>query len=163
MTDAGRSKTLVGLQIFGWGLIITSLLHMQKLVTDYDFYMDIYSNLGWVVYLRYAFSWLQRIAGLSIGIGLLKEKNWARLGGIILGTFTILTIYWKHPYEAFHKHTLILDQQFGAQLHHWAIPASLTFESVTVLAIIVHCILDVLFWGIFIYYVTRPRVRNRFQ
>jgi hypothetical protein len=162
MTDPER-KTLWGVQFFGWGLIITTLFHVHKMIFDYNFYMYYYSDLGRIAYLRYAFSAFQRIVGLSIGIGLLKEKEWARITGIVLGIFASLTVYWKHSYPAFLKHTRYLDQQFGYLLHQWAIPPGLTFESLTVPAMITHWILDILFWGVFIFYMTRPCVKERFR
>jgi len=158
-----KRETLWGLKIFGWGLIVTSLIHMHKMIFEYNFYINIYTYLGPLVYLRYAFSWFQRIAGILIGVGLLKEKKWAPISGIILGSFTILTIYWKHPYTAFHNHTQLLDKKFGHLLQSWNIPSNLTFESATVPSMIVHCLLDVSFWAVFIFYVTRPAIRERFR
>ncbi len=155
-------RKLWGIQIFGWGIILTSLVHIHMIAAERDVYFKYYAELGSLGYLRYAFSWFQRIAGLAIGIGLLKRLEPARIGGMVLGAFTILTIHWKHPYPAFLKHTRYLDAQFDVFLKIWNIPAG-TFESLTFPAMIGHCVLDILFWLVFIYYMTRPRVRANFR
>jgi hypothetical protein len=155
-------KPLLGIRLFGWGLIVTSLFHMGKLITDHGDYMRYYSYLAGFAYVRYAFSWFQRIVGISVGIGLLFEKKWSRTIGLCLGAFTVLTVYWKHPYPAFLEHTRYLDKVYGSLLRQWNVPSSLTFESVTVAGVIAHCVLDVLFWLAFYYYMTRPGVRSRF-
>jgi hypothetical protein len=135
---------------------------MHKLATEESLYAHYYSYLpAWLMVARYYFSWLQRIIGFLVGIGLLAQKEIARKIGIAIGCFTILTVYWKHPYPAFKLHTQYLDQQFGY------IPArfgtGLTFSSVTLPAVILHCLGDIIFWCIFIYFFTRPSVKGQFK
>jgi hypothetical protein len=111
--------------------------------------------------MRYYFSWLQRIVGFLVGIGLLAQKEAARKVGIAIGCFTILTIYWKHPYPAFKLHTQYLDKHFGYILAPFG--AGVTFSSVTLPAVIFHCLGDIIFWGIFIHLFTRPSVKSQFK
>jgi len=157
-----KAKTLTGVQIFAVGIIITSLFHIGKLICDHDIYFYYYADWGIWAHIRYAFSWFQRILGISIAIGLLLQLNWARIAGMVLGWFTIVTIYWKHPYEAFHQHTKFLDTRFGNLFEAFGFQ-NITFESLTIPSIIIHCLLDVSFWGIFIFYMTRPSVKIHFH
>jgi hypothetical protein len=135
---------------------------MHKLVADEPLYAHYYSYLPvWLMVARYYFSWLQRIIGLLVGIGLLAQKEIARKIGIAIGCFTILTVYWKHPYPAFKLHTQYLDKQFGYILTQLGIRE--TFSSVTLPAVIIHCIGDIIFWSAFIYFFTRSSVKNQFK
>jgi len=135
---------------------------MHKLVADEPLYAHYYSYLpAWLMVTRYYFSWLQRIIGLLVGIGLLAQKEIARKIGIAIGCFTILTVYWKHPYPAFRLHTQYLDKQFGYILAQLGIRE--TFSSVTLPAVIIHCIGDIIFWSVFIYFFTRSSVKNQFK
>jgi len=154
-----RSK---GVTIFGILLILSSIVHMHKLATEEPQYANYYSYLpAWLMVARYYFSWLQRIIGFLVGIGLLAQKEIARKIGIAVGCFTILTIYWKHPYPAVKLHTQYLDKQFGYILAQTG--TGVTFSSVTLLAVISLCICDIIFWGTFIYFLTRPAVKSQFK
>lgn len=148
-------KKLTGVTIFGSLIIFSSLLHMSKLVEDKVQYFEYYSYLpAWLAKSRYAFSWFQRIYGLTCGIGILFYKDIFRKGLIILGVFVISTVYWKHPYAAFLKHTQYLSHK---------IPGDLPFEAMTLISVIIHILLDVCFQGYLIYYLTRPNVRSHFK
>ena len=157
------SSKSVGVEIFGILIIFSSIIHMQKLVLDVASYVHWYSYMPpWMITLRYGFSWFQRIVGILVGVGILARKDIARKAGIGLGCFTIATVYWKHPYAAFKIHTQELDQVYGNLFSRLGLPA-IKFASVTLLADIVHCLLDILFWGIFIYLFTRPSVKEQFK
>ena len=154
-----------GVTIFGMLLILSSLMHIHKLVVDLEWYVDSYSYMPpWLIVLRYGFSWFQRALGILVGIGLLAQKDIARKLGILIGMFTILTIYWKHPYPAFKLHAQYLDQHFGYFFSRLGFPEiSFSSSSVVVLALIMHILGDVLFWCIFIYFFTRSSVKSQFK
>jgi len=136
---------------------------MQKLVDDVQIYVLYYSYLPpWLIEARYAFSWFQRIVGILIGTGLLAQKDIARKMGIVLGCFTTATIYWKHPYEAFKIHTAYLDKHYGILLSLLGLP-TIKFSSLAMVSSVAHCALDIIFWGIFIYFFTRPSVKSQFK
>ena len=154
-----RSK---GVTIFGILLILSSIMHMHKLVVDVKWYAEVYSYLSpHMLAARYYFSWLQRIIGILVGIGLLAQKEIARKIAIAIGCFTILTLYWKHPYPAFKLHTQYLDEHYGNFLSQFG--TGVTFSSATLLAVILHCVADIVFWSIFIYFFTRPSVKDQFK
>ena len=157
-----KNKRPKGVIIFGILIITSSLIHMHKLVLDYDWNREnmLTCMPEWLVVVRYCFSWFQRILGLTIAIGILRLKNIFRKLGIALGVFTICTLYWKHPYSAFLRHTNYLDQQFG---HLLTAAPGITFSSLTLISLIVYYILEIVFWGIFIYYFTHPKVKEQFR
>lgn len=149
-----------GVTIFAILILVSSCIHIQKLIDDVPIYVKYYSYLPpWLMLLRYSFSWFQRMVGILIGVGLLGQKDIARKAGIALGIFTSVTVPWKHPYEAFKLHTQFLDQHYGFMLSG----TSITFSSLTRVSDIIHCFLDVLFWAIYIYFFTRPSVKAQFK
>jgi len=137
-------------------------MHMHKLLTEGAQYANIYSYLpAWLITVRYSFSWLQRIIGIFTGFGILAKKEIARKIAIAIGCFTILTVYWKHPYPAVKLHTQYLEEQFGYILAQTG--TGVTFPSMALFAVIALCICDIIFWGISIYFLTRPAVKNQFK
>ena len=99
-----------GVTIFAFLLIVSSLIHIHKLIVDRDMYVYFYSYWPtWLIMLRYSFSWFQRILGLAAGIGILSLKEIGRRIALFIGCFTILTIYWKHPYAGFKNLTLYIN------------------------------------------------------
>lgn len=159
-----------GIYIFAILFTASSLMHMLTLASSKSWYLALYSYMDpAVVELRYLFSWLQRIAGLTAGIGLLYYKNFSRKLAIVIGWFTIATIYWKHPITAFKEHAQILDssqtslqlanilkQTGGAEAY---VPS---FSELAVLSSIVHSALDITFCALLIYYFTRPEIIDFF-
>ena len=152
-----------GVIIFALLLLVSTLIHIHKLVFDVKDYVFFYSYLPpWLTATRYAFSWCQRAVGLLVAVGLLAQKDIARKAGIGVGLFTIATIYWKHPAEGFRLHAQLLDERFGQLTARMGFP-EITFSSLAVPSAIVHCAGDILFWCIFIYFFTRPSVKAQFQ
>ena len=151
-----------GVVIFGVLLILSSLSHVSKLVAEKQVYYHYYSYLPpWLTTLRYSFSWFQRIAGILAGAGILARKEIARKLAFAIGWFTVLTVYWKHPYAAVKLHTQYLDQQMGYLL---AMPGThITFTSMTWLSVIALILCDIIFWAFFFYFFTRPSVKNQFR
>jgi len=159
-TEADPPK---GVIIFSVLLIVSSLMHISKMVFDRDMYFAYYRYWPlWLVWVRYAFSWLQRILGLTAAVGMLRLKNYGRQIAIVIGCFTILTIYWKHPYEAFYNMTVDLDHKLGFLFAQWGFP-QLRFSQFALPGMIVNCLLDVLFSGALVYYLTRPTVKAHFK
>jgi hypothetical protein len=148
--------------VFAWLLIISSIIHTYTLLFGLDWYRSNYNYWpDWLFYTRYCFSWLQRIVGICVGIGLLNGRELARRVAIWLGVFTIATLYWKHHYPAFVRHCQYLDSQFGDVFKNYEFDIS--FTSMALPAMIVHCLLDILFFGLLIYCLTRPSVKKYFQ
>ncbi|MFH1692597.1 MAG: hypothetical protein ABIC68_08580 [Candidatus Omnitrophota bacterium] len=154
---------LKGVGVISFLLIASSVIHMNTLIFSRDWYWHNFSYLSpSLLLVRYLFSWAQRILGLVVAIGILRLKNSFRWLAIAMGCFTVLTLYWKHPYQAFLIHAQYLDQQLGfifAQLGH----PEISFAKLTVPALIMHCVLDIIFWGSSIYYLTRPSVKKHFS
>ena len=153
----------LGVAIFGILLTLSTLSHMHKLVTEKQWYLDTYSYLpGGLAIIRYSFSWFQRILGLIAGVGILARKEFARKLAFLIGAFTVLTVYWKHPYDAVARHTHYLDTTQAGQLLS-ATGTGVTFSSVTPYAVIGLIACDVIFWTIFFIFFTRPSVRQQFR
>ena len=86
--------------IFGVLFIIGSTFDLGILRYDrYRFLLQDVSE-GWVN-LRYAISWMHRLAELATGIGILWRVEVARKSAILIGVLTLVTIPWRHPVAAF--------------------------------------------------------------
>jgi hypothetical protein len=160
--SGGRRST--GVTVFAFLLIVSSIMHIHKLIVNVSWYVDTYSYLPpWLIVLRYSFSWLQRALGILAAVGLLALNDTARKLAIAIGIFTILTIYWKHPYIAYKAHTEFLDSRFGLLFHQLGAPAGFKISSYAMAAVVLNCALDVMFCGILIYFLTRPVVKKQFK
>ena len=151
-----------GVTVFGALLILSSFVHIQKMIVEGPVYVHYYSYLSpeWIV-ARYAFSWFQRLVGILAGVGILARKEIGRKLALLIGIFTVLTVYWKHPYEAVKLHTEHLDQKYGYLLA-WT-RTGVTFSSVTSASVFFLILSDVVFWAVFIYFFTRPSVKRQFE
>ena len=156
--------------IFGIVLIVSSISHMLKLFEERKLLDEYFSNLPvWLRLLRYSFSWFQRILGILAGCGILARKEIARKLAFAIGAFTLLTVYWKHPYEAVKLHCEALDKQLGHHLsqiiNELATSAgiNLPFSSLALLSTAGLILSDFVFWGAFFYCFTRPHVRDQFK
>lgn len=160
-----RPAGVTALAVF---LVAASLLHMLTLV-DVAHYAYVFQSLPhWLLAIRYGVSWAMRILSLMSAVGMLRLRESARKVALSLCWFTIVTIYWKHPYEGFRRHTEYLDAVLAATLASAGSgrPAWLdafTFTSLTVPALVVACALDVVFAAGVICYLTRPGVREHFE
>lgn len=164
MSDDKTGKLPRGIIVLGLFIVFSSIVHMHKLVVDHAWYQDTYSYLPpWLRELRYVFSWAQRVAGFTAAAGLLWRKNVCRLLIIFIGWFTIFFVFWKHPYRAFLDHARYLDKQpvIRSLFDHLGAP-DFTVASVVWPALAVYYLLEIIFWGSVIYYLTRPGVKAYF-
>jgi hypothetical protein len=161
---SGRIPPL-GVVVLGLFIVLSSIVHIHKLIFDREVYLGIlYGYLPpWLRELRYAFSWFQRTVGLVAGFGLFWGKNICRRLTIFIGWFTMIFVFWKHPYKAFQNHACYLDQQPAIRSLFEAIGTpDFTLISVVLPALIVYYLLEIAFWGSVVYYLTRPHVKAYF-
>jgi hypothetical protein len=152
-----------GVTLFGLLLIFSSFIYMHKYIFDQWSYISVFNDWpAWLIVLRYSFSWLMRIAGTLAGVGILVQKDIARKLAIAIGWFSMLTIYWKHPYHAFKLHAQNLDRQLGHFFADAGLP-HVSFASLTLVSLVTLYICDIIFWSVLIYFFTRPSVKKQFQ
>ena len=159
-----KNKTLIGIRVVAIILIVTSLFQFFVILKAgflFDRYKYIFSyypeNTLW---LRYGFSWLQRIIGLAAGIGIFYQKELYRKIAIFFLTFMLATLYWKHPYQGFTNmaHYIgVCQNDMLVQFTH------ITCKTIILPAVIVNCLLDLIFAGSIIFYLTRPKVKIHFK
>ena len=156
MTPMAR---LHGVTFFGWMLILGSIYQILILYfAGYDHYSYLHQEyLPKVIFMRYTFSWVIKIAGFILGVGILKLNEPCRKLAIMNSLVIVLTVHLKHTYFAYSLHTKYLDHVFGD------IYPGVTFSSLTWPSLIIQRSIDVIFGLLFIYYFTRPRVRRQFQ
>lgn len=153
-----QKRRLTGVTIFGVLVLMSSMMHMEKLIEDTDVYFKTYAYLpAWLTTTRYCFSWFQRILGISAAILALMYKEIGRKLLLLIGIFTISTVYWKHPYVAVESFVYDMQGRYPVDVQVFSL------ESIALAATISLCFLDVLFQGILIFYFTRDGVIRAFN
>ncbi len=145
-----------GVTILGAGFSITSILNMIVLLDIKNYYFLFQSWPGEFIPLRFAISWITRLLGLASGVGLLCRQEWARKMVCGLAWFAILVVYWKHPYDAFLRHTEHLNEYFDFS----QLGVSLEFLAFT--SCILARIIEVCWASATLYYLSRKRVKDYF-
>lgn len=166
-----------GIYIFGLLLILGSLIKLFGFLR-YDYYVFMFQQLpAENVGDRYIVSIAYRLVGLITAGGLLLRKEWARQLFLTLCIFTLVTLYWKHPYRVFQN--ISIYQEYTAGIN--VLPAGTVTESsfpiypedlgayqlknpsIPRITQILHSLIDLVFCGGAVYYFTRPRVRGAFK
>lgn len=159
---AKRDKVPRLINLFAWGLIITSLGQMTGM--GWNRYIWLFQELPqFIIYLRYSVTWSLRILGLSVGIGLLCRKEIFRKLGMGLFWFVIFTVYLKHThYPGFERHIQSLVNQGMIDLSILK-TLGIHYSAFVWAVIVIACLGDVLFAAAFIFYFRKPRVREVFH
>jgi hypothetical protein len=156
----------LGVRIYGHLIMIISIVQVLGLLSfamKWDFYAFTYQFYpAWLLPIRYAFSWVQRIVGMAIGIGLLCYKEFFRRFALIFFSFALLTLPWKHPYQGIYNAARYCDIYFADYIQALDIPG-LTFVSQFHVALIFYWTVDFVFDISLLYYLTRPQVRGSFH
>ena len=154
-----KRKRSRGVTILGYLLIFSSLGAMITLVS-FNHYKYLFHHLPEEVMLvRYFISWTLRIVGRISGIGILRLSDICRKIAIAIFCITIMGVCVKNSYACFSNLIRLLDQLPIAG----ALGGPGIFSSVIRPAVITSRILDIIFSVCFIYFFTRPRVREQFK
>lgn len=155
---------LLGIRVFGLGLILTSLLQMRVLA-DAERYWYLFqdwpaASIPW----RYAASWAARLVGLVAGVGVLRRQEWARKAVVGLAVATFLTAHWKHPYAGFARHLedLAYRSPAGTLLFQLVPMTGLDHARLTWTMVIIARAQEMALALLLGWYFTRPRVKARF-
>lgn len=161
--EGNRTKRPVGVLIFGWLLIISSLVHINTFIFGYFWYWHIFDYLpGWGITVRYCGSWALRLLGISAGIGLLRGRKIARKIAIGISMYSILTLYWKHYYPAYTIPCQLISELYEntyrqLQAQGWS------FDRLCKTAWTVQNAIDFIFHFFLLYYLYRPPVKKFFE
>jgi hypothetical protein len=161
---ANPPKRLLGLVVFGVGLIATSLLQLIGLVDVHRYWYLFQSLPPLVIMGRYMVSWAARVVGLAAGIGLLQRREVFRKTAIALGCATIATTHWKHPYDGFARHISDLEFQvpeFGMLLRGLG-QFGMDRSTFIGLVVFVTRAQEIALALLLIWYLTRPHVKAQF-
>ncbi len=161
--EGNSAKRPIGVLVFGWLLIISSLIHIYIFIFGYFWYWHLFDYLSdWQITVRYCGSWLLRILGISAGIGLLEGSKIARRIAIGISIYSILTLYWKHYYPAFTMPCQLMSEAYESiyrQLlaHGWSLDRLCTTAWTAQNAI------DFVFHFVLLCYLYRPSIQKYFQ
>ncbi len=152
--------------IFGIVLIVSSLIQVADWLTPryYNYYKDIFQPLPQeLIRLRYLISCVRRLSGLVVGIGVLCNKDIFRKLLIFISWFTLLTLYWKHPFFAVQNHArYVLKQMSGiaGSCGFVTLPSERFLTAVSLAGLYA---IDIVFSALVIYYFTRPSIKEWFK
>ena len=133
----GKVKRLKGLTIIAFLLIILGFFNLSS-----PFYCSyILQNIPYLIY-----SILYGLVAIIIGLGIFTLKKWARVAAIIVITISAIDAAYK---------TIIDIKRWGEGQHELQI----TFLLFSALLIMI----AVGLWGIILYYLTRPKVKEQFN
>lgn len=166
-----------GITVFALLLIAGSLYKLSGFI-NYDYYIFMFQQLPTgQVNDRYIVSVAYRIVGLITAGGLLARREWARQLFLCLCGFTLMTLYWKHPYQVFVN--IAIYQEWLQGLNEFPAGTNVTFafplypESlqgyqlkhplIPRLSWIGHSLIDLVFCASAGYYFTRARVVEIFK
>jgi len=151
----------VGVTTFGILICVSSMLRLISLI-DFHYYRFMFQQLSeQVIMIRYIFSIFIRVIGLVSGIGILFLNNNFRRLALALSLFTLLTIFWKHPYYVFENIAYsIHEMEIGALNAPPKEP--LQNPSFPLISMIVFYMVDISFAGSFIYFFTRKGIKQQF-
>jgi len=156
-------KRHIGVIIFALLMIERYIRHMWYMRTfiGYKFvFIDFFPEH--IILLRYLFSFSLRVVGIYTSIGLFFFRERYRMAVIFLCWFNILTLYWKHPYEAVYGSALSTWKQFPFPGNYF-MTLSLTQEQLTWLWIGFFDLVEVTVNALVIFYLTRPKVKKIFH
>ena len=158
-------KRLLGVTICFWYLLLTNIIELA-ILTDFDLYKFMFRYLpqSYIV-ARYIGSIAIRLLLIISSFGLRYYKDIFRKAIIIIGIYTIITVYWKHPLEAF----INLDQYFNVDvqalnriLFYLTDNKSLDYDLYKRFSVLASCAHDVISYTIIVFYLTRRKVREKF-
>jgi len=158
-------KRPLSVTVLAWMLIVSSIGHITTLLFAVDWYRSNYNYWpDWVFWTRYCFSWLQRILGITAGIGFFYGDRICRKIALVIAVFTITTVYWKHHYPAFQRHCQWMYNAFGdGLLRSVSMDTPAVREMCCYAAYLANCFGDVFFCLALIYFLTRPAVKEYFE
>lgn len=155
-----KRKKSSGLIIIGSILIIGALIHMNAL-TNHEWYKYCVAYLPpALISIRYVISWAQRFWGVIAGVGLMAHRRWAANMAIYLSIFNILSVYWKYPYQSFQNQSIVWDERWGGMFAGFGYPR-VHFSSYVLPTVCTAYVLDFLFFGFTIYYLSRPDIQKK--
>ncbi|MCA9401996.1 MAG: hypothetical protein KC713_10230, partial [Candidatus Omnitrophica bacterium] len=84
------------------GVFLLRILYEAAFILDLNHYAIMFRYLpDYILIIRFLFSLLLRIVMLVTFIGVIHYSNTFRKVLIWICVFTLLTLFWKHPYQAF--------------------------------------------------------------
>lgn len=148
---------------FGSVLLGGSLYKLYELI-DFSAYVFLFQHLSWQgIVSQYSGSVLLRGFVLVTAIGLLRHKEFYRRLAVGLGFFTLVTLYWKYPYEVFYHVAVATEQVYSGVYPIVNGNEVLKYPIFPVISRIFFMAIDGIFNLVMIWALTRPTVRQKFQ
>jgi hypothetical protein len=172
--SSGSSWGAAGVILMGIGFILASVLRIGVLA-GYSGYHTLFQHLPeGFIQCRYLISWGMLVLGLVTGIGLFYRKDFFRKAGVLFVWISIVGVFGKHSLEGFVQYLRHLSESMAAngtpfspasvvqfaQAWHiaWLTESALAWGCITLLTI-----LEISFYFVIIFFLTRPSVKTLFR
>jgi hypothetical protein len=156
--SAGFSRA-AAVRALGVVFLLFFLGQLLLVGAGHDWYQRMFGDMSaTLMRLRYAFSFLLRVAGAAGALGLLLLREWGRRLTVWLCLFSAAAAYWKHPYSAVLRLCRELDGRYAA-LHAGGGPTFADMAPVVWAAILVP---SVLVSAAAAWFLTRPATKAVF-
>lgn len=153
-----KKKFAIGVTLFGVYFVLDSCfqLYIKLFSPDYySWYSLIFQSLPEkAIFLRYVLSIIFRVIEFVFGLGIFCRKDVFRRLAIFMSWFTIVVVYWKHPFNALTRHAQIVVDN----IH----PAAST-KFISWVSLVFIYALDIGIAAFTIYYFTRPHIKEEFK
>lgn len=119
-----------------------------------------------MIFLRYSVSVFFRIFELVVGAGLIFRKEIFRKAVLLMSCFSVLIVYWKHPFAAVlnHAQMVIINLSESAAASAGAgLDFSVPPKLIAWVALIFLYIFDIGIAALTVYYFTRPYIKEKFK
>ncbi|MBN2482735.1 MAG: hypothetical protein JXD21_00875 [Candidatus Omnitrophica bacterium] len=159
MKNTEVDRYVFGIYVLGIVLIIISVVELRFL-KNYEYYAFLHQYLPpAIIPWRYTVSLGFRFLTLACGLGLLFRWEVSRRCLILVSIVTIATIYWRHPVQCFvyiFDHVALRDPARVISLRQ-------DIPHIEWILTGINYVIDVTLAGIYIFFFTRPRVKERFR
>ncbi|MCD4779271.1 MAG: hypothetical protein K8S27_01805 [Candidatus Omnitrophica bacterium] len=154
------SKEEKGILVLAYLMLLGATYRLMG-IHDYEFYQFMFQPLsGASLFFRYLGSIVLRLMVIATAFGLIVKKEFFRKVAIVICCFTVLTIYYKHPYQVFKN--IAIGQEYQVRD-----TVSVTYELENpvfpVISMIFYYFVDITFSLIVILYLRKLSVKQYFH
>lgn len=162
MSPSPKNNPPLCVSVLAWLLILGGVWDMVLLTFNYIGFREVYHWPEQMFLIRYVSSWLQSIASLAIGVGFLYGNRAWRKIAIVFAVFSIATLPWEHHYPAIVAHCQRLDESLGGMFASRRDLSQISFARLSVPILIMNYVVDIIFWGSILYYLSLPSAKKYF-
>jgi hypothetical protein len=139
--------------------LVTAAIYDLLNFSNYEYYRSIFQQLSDIhFHVRYIFSICLRLFMMAVGYGLFVFKEKARKGTLYFAVFTIVTIFWRHPFYVFERIAIMAEQNYFE-----VTVRELAYSAFPWISMFFYMTIDLMIAGLLLFYFTRPNVVSLYK